>query len=79
MGGLNHRNIVTIYDVAKSGNMPYLAMELLDGHELGTLLAGGKPLPVAHALDIAAQVADGLAYAHEHAVVHRDIKPANIW
>jgi serine/threonine protein kinase len=77
VGGLNHRNIVTVYDVAKSGNMPYLAMELLDGHELGTLLGNGR-LPVAHALDIAAQVADGLAYAHDHGVVHRDIKPANI-
>src|SRR5688572_13785712 len=77
VGGLNHRNIVTVYDVAKSGNMPYLAMELLDGHELGTLLGSGR-LPVAHAIDIAAQVADGLAYAHEHEVVHRDIKPANI-
>ncbi|HYH43168.1 MAG TPA: serine/threonine-protein kinase [Burkholderiales bacterium] len=77
VGGLNHRNIVTVYDVAKSGDMPYLAMELLDGHELGTVIANGR-LPVAHALDIAAQVADGLAYAHEHGVVHRDIKPANI-
>ena len=78
VGGLNHRNIVTVYDVAKSGNLPYLAMELLDGHELGSLMSKGNPLPVAHALDIAAQVADGLAYAHEHGVVHRDIKPANI-
>jgi serine/threonine-protein kinase len=78
VGGLNHRNIVTVYDVAKAGNMPYLAMELLDGLELGSLLTGGKPLPVAHTLDIAAQVADGLAYAHERGVVHRDIKPANV-
>jgi serine/threonine-protein kinase len=78
VGGLNHRNIVTVYDVAKSGNLPYLAMELLDGRELGSLMSKGKPLPVAHALDIAAQVADGLAYAHQNGVVHRDIKPANI-
>src|SRR5688500_20166457 len=78
VGGLNHRNIVTVYDVAKSGNPPYLAMELLDGHELGSLMSKAEPLPVAHALDIAAQVADGLAYAHEHGVVHRDIQPANI-
>src|SRR5688500_20229122 len=78
VGGLNHRNIVTVYDVAKSGDVPYLAMELLDGHELGSLMSKAEPLPVAHALDIAAQVADGLAYAHEHGVVHRDIQPANI-
>jgi serine/threonine-protein kinase len=77
-GRLNHPNIVTVYDVATSGNIPYLAMELLDGHELGRLLSSRAPLAVAHALDIAAQVADGLAYAHEHGVVHRDIKPANI-
>jgi serine/threonine-protein kinase len=77
-GRLNHRNIITVYDVATSGNMPYLAMELLEGYELGRLLSSGQPLPVAHALDIAAQVADGLAYAHQHGVVHRDIKPANI-
>ena len=78
VGGLNHRNIVTIYDVAKSGTLPYLAMEYLEGYELGTLMPRGERLPVAHALDIAAQVADGLAYAHEHGVIHRDIKPANI-
>ena len=77
-GRLNHPNIVTVYDVATSGDMPYLAMELLDGHELGRLLASRQPLAVAHVLDIAAQVADGLAYAHERGVVHRDIKPANI-
>jgi eukaryotic-like serine/threonine-protein kinase len=77
-GRLNHRNIITVYDVATSDDMPYLAMELLEGYELGRLLGSGQPLPVAHALDIAAQVADGLAYAHVHGVVHRDIKPANL-
>jgi serine/threonine-protein kinase len=77
-GRLNHPNIVTVYDVATSGDMPYLAMELLEGHELGRLLSTRQPLAVAHVLDIAAQVADGLAYAHERGVVHRDIKPANI-
>jgi eukaryotic-like serine/threonine-protein kinase len=77
-GRLNHPNIVTVYDVATSDNMPYLAMELLDGRELARLLSNRQPLAAAHALDIAAQVADGLAYAHERGVVHRDIKPANI-
>jgi serine/threonine protein kinase len=78
VGGLNHPNIVTVYDIGKSGNTPYLAMELLEGTELRMLTAAGNPLPVGQAVDIAAQVAEGLAYAHKHEVVHRDIKPANI-
>jgi len=77
-GRLNHHNIVTVYDAGTSANTPYLAMEFLEGYELGRLLSGSQLLPVAHALDIAAQVADGLAYAHAQGVVHRDIKPANI-
>lgn len=78
VGGLNHPNIVTVYDVGESDDVPYLAMEFLEGRELATLLSNGTPLHIERALDIAAQVAEGLAYAHEHGVVHRDIKPANI-
>ena len=78
VGGLNHPNIVTVYDVGDSGDTPYLAMEFLEGCELATLTAAGTPLGAERALDIAVQVADGLAYAHEHGVLHRDIKPANI-
>ena len=77
-GSLNHPNIVTVYDVGKTGNVAYMAMEFIEGVELRTMLAEGKPLPVAQAVSIAAQVAEGLAYAHQHGVVHRDIKPANI-
>jgi serine/threonine-protein kinase len=77
-GSLNHPNIVTVYDVGKEGNVAYMAMEFIEGAELRTLLAEGRALPVSQALSIAAQVAEGLAYAHEHGVVHRDIKPANI-
>ena len=76
--GLNHPNIVTIYDVGKSGDVAYMAMEFIAGVELRVLLEFGQPLSPARALSIAAQVAEGLAYAHEHGVVHRDIKPANI-
>ena len=77
-GGLNHPNIIIIYDIGKSGHLVYMAMEYINGKELREMLADGKPLPVAQAVDIAAQVAEGLAYAHQHQVVHRDIKPANI-
>jgi serine/threonine-protein kinase len=77
-GGLNHPNIVTIYDIGKSERMAYMAMELLEGEELRSILAHREPLPVTVALDIAGQVAEGLDYAHERHIVHRDIKPANI-
>ena len=77
-GGLNHPNIVTIYDIGKSGNVAYMAMEVLEGRELRALMTPGRPQPVAQAVDIAIQVAEGLGYAHQHEVVHRDIKPANI-
>jgi eukaryotic-like serine/threonine-protein kinase len=77
-GGLNHPNIVTIYDIGRSESLCYMAMEYIEGAELRTLLLPGKPLPVQKALSIAAQVAEGLSYAHERGVVHRDIKPANI-
>src|SRR5262245_53608774 len=70
-GGLNHPNIVTIYDIGKSGHVAYMAMELLEGKELRALMAPGRPMPIGSAVNVAAQVADGLGYAHEHAVVHR--------
>ena len=76
-GGLNHPNLITIHDVGREGDVAYMAMELLEGTELRELTARGR-LPLPFALDIVAQVADGLAHAHEHGVVHRDIKPGNI-
>ena len=77
-GGLNHPNIIIIYDIGKSGHLVYMAMEYIEGRELREMLTDGKPLPTIQAIDIAAQVGEGLAYAHQHQVVHRDIKPANI-
>jgi len=76
-GGLNHPNIVPIHDIGRSGDLAYMAMEFLEGRELKELIVGSE-LTVDRALEIAAQAADGLAYAHQHDVVHRDIKPANI-
>jgi serine/threonine-protein kinase len=77
-GSLNHPAIVTVYDVGKEGDIAYMAMEFIEGVELRSLIGEGRALPVSQALSIASQVAEGLAYAHQHSVVHRDIKPANI-
>ncbi len=77
-GGLNHPNIVTVYDIGKTETECYMAMEYIEGEELRSLLLPGRPLSLARCLSIAAQVAEGLAYAHERGVVHRDVKPANI-
>gem|GEM_PF-1068622 len=77
-GRLNHPNIVTIYDVGKSGDHAYIAMELLEGQSLRDILDSGVVLPPEKVADIAAQIADGLAFAHQNDIVHRDIKPANI-
>jgi eukaryotic-like serine/threonine-protein kinase len=77
-GRLNHPNIVTIYDVGKTDNMAYMAMEFISGCELKDLLKEGHALPVEVALDIVAQAAEGLAFAHSRDIIHRDVKPANI-
>jgi serine/threonine-protein kinase len=77
-GRLAHPNIVTIYDVGETDNTAYIAMEFLEGQSLREVLDSGEALSNDRIAEIAAQVADGLAYAQEHGVVHRDIKPANI-
>ncbi len=77
-GRLNHPNIITIYDLGRKGDVAYIAMELMEGPELQNIVAENQPLSIGEKLDVAFQVAEGLAYAHEHGVVHRDIKPSNI-
>jgi serine/threonine protein kinase/tetratricopeptide (TPR) repeat protein len=76
---LNHPNIVTIYEVGmdKTTSSPYIVMEYIEGRDLRSLLADG-PLPNRRTLDIAAQIADGLAAAHEQGIIHRDLKPENV-
>jgi len=77
-GRLNHPNIVTIHDVGRSDDLAYIAMEFLNGQTLREILDSGLTLPAERCAEIAAAVADGLAFAHANEVVHRDIKPANI-
>lgn len=77
-GRLNHPNIITVYDVGKSGDVAYIVLEYLEGRELSEILTKEKHLPIHQILDIVKQVAQGLIYSHEHGVVHRDIKPTNI-
>ena len=84
-GRMSHPGIVTIYDMAEnSDGNPYLVMEFVEGQTLDKMLAPQgpgevvSPMPLKQKLDIAAQVADALDYAHRRKVIHRDIKPANI-
>ncbi len=77
-GRLNHPNIVTIFDVGKNESVAYMAMELLDGKELKDILADGTRPKVADTVDWIAQIAGGLAAAHENEIIHRDVKPSNI-
>src|SRR5438445_4081071 len=77
-GMLNHPNLLTIYDVGNSEGTPYLVSELLEGETLRTRVDRG-PIPPRKAVDIALQLAHGLAAAHEKGIVHRDLKPENVF
>lgn len=75
--GLNHRHIVTIYEIGTANGLPYIAMELLDGLPFGQWLAQARPR-VEEALGLLAGVGAALDHAHQHKVIHRDVKPSNI-
>ena len=77
-GALQHPNIVTIYDLGEADGQLYIALELVDGRDLSSLIARHEPLALERKLDIAIEVLQGLSYAHGRGVIHRDIKPSNV-
>jgi serine/threonine protein kinase len=74
---LNHPNIITIHDILSEHDTQYMVMEHVSGRTLQALIGAGG-LPVAQALQIAAQMANALAAAHAAGIIHRDLKPANV-
>src|SRR5882724_8150086 len=75
--GLNHPNILTVYEIGEDHSTHYIASELIEGETLRQRLMSGR-MEVGEAVDVAIQVASALAAAHETGIVHRDIKPENI-
>lgn len=77
-GRLSHPNIVTIYDAGEEQELAYIAMEFVKGQDLTGYTRPGHLLPLAKVLEMVADIAEALAYAHGNQVIHRDIKPANV-
>jgi serine/threonine-protein kinase len=77
LASLNHPNIVTIFSVEEDGGSRFLAMELVEGETLDTLITPGG-LPLSRFFEIAVPLADALSAAHERGIVHRDLKPGNV-
>jgi len=78
-GGLNHPNIVTVFDAGKNEQLAYIAMERLQGQDLHDALATGQRLSFARTASLMARVADAVHFAHKRGIIHRDIKPSNIF
>src|SRR6059058_2924637 len=76
--GLNHPNIVSIFDRGRAEGTYYIAMEYLDGRTLKELLVRNGPTPIPIAIDYARQILGALSFAHKNGIVHRDIKPHNV-
>ena len=75
---LSHPNVLAVFDVHTDGDVPYVVSELLEGETLRDAVMRG-PLPVRRVVDLAVQIASGLAAAHQKGIVHRDVKPANLF
>ncbi|MCF3964809.1 protein kinase domain-containing protein, partial [Streptomyces fuscigenes] len=82
VAGLNHHAVVAVYDSGEDTmagqTVPYIVMELVEGHTIRDLLLNADAPPPEQALIIVSGVLEALAYSHQHGIVHRDIKPANV-
>ncbi|MFC0596855.1 protein kinase domain-containing protein [Streptomyces palmae] len=82
VAGLNHHAVVAVYDsgedIVGQHTVPYIVMELVEGHTIRDLLLNAEAPPPDQALIIVSGVLEALAYSHQHGIVHRDIKPANV-
>src|SRR5919205_317545 len=78
VASLSHPNIVTILDRGEDEGRQFIVFELVEGQTLKEILDEEGRLPLRRALELAIQVARGLAFAHEHGLVHRDVKPQNV-
>lgn len=76
--GLQHPNIVNVYDVGKEGNIYFIVMELIDGRPLSDIIEENGPLDYKNVIEIGKQVAAALSLAHKNHIIHRDVKPHNI-
>ena len=77
-GGLQHPNVVTIYDFGEVDGYLFIAMEFVEGTDLESALDAVPPMPLDDRLAVMIDTLRGLDYAHQHGIVHRDLKPANI-
>src|SRR5271154_6901043 len=78
VAALNHPNIVSVYDIGTAENVHYIVSELLVGETLREATPG-TGMPARRAIEVAVQIANGLAAAHERGIAHPDLKPENIF
>jgi tRNA A-37 threonylcarbamoyl transferase component Bud32 len=76
--GLNHHNIVSVYDLGEDDGSYYIVMEYVDGRTLRDIIRSEGPLEPARAAEVGADIAAALAVAHRHGIIHRDVKPGNV-
>jgi eukaryotic-like serine/threonine-protein kinase len=76
--GLNHHNIVSVYDFGQDDGAYFIVMEYVDGPTLREIIRADAPLPPERVIEIGSEISAGLAAAHLHGIVHRDMKPANV-